>query len=132
VLAFSPGPVGFAPLRELTPEDLRTAFEGKLFAYLDAIAQALRQQRGAVGRRRLHDRLRGNRIGAAFGGRPVTEIVSVTKTAARIWVEARVTGRSRAGEPYENDLAYVFEVADGKITALREYLDTIAAQEIFG
>jgi NAD(P)-dependent dehydrogenase (short-subunit alcohol dehydrogenase family) len=40
VLAFSPGPVGFAPLRELDPADLRTAFEGKLFAYLDAIALA--------------------------------------------------------------------------------------------
>jgi NAD(P)-dependent dehydrogenase (short-subunit alcohol dehydrogenase family) len=40
VLAFSPGPVGLAPLRELTPEDLATAFEGKLFAYLDAIARA--------------------------------------------------------------------------------------------
>jgi NAD(P)-dependent dehydrogenase (short-subunit alcohol dehydrogenase family) len=40
VLAFSPGPVGFAPLKELAAEDLRTAFEGKLFAYLDAIAKA--------------------------------------------------------------------------------------------
>lgn len=40
VLAFSPGPVGFAPVRELDPADLRTAFEGKLFAYLDAIAAA--------------------------------------------------------------------------------------------
>jgi NAD(P)-dependent dehydrogenase (short-subunit alcohol dehydrogenase family) len=40
VLAFSPGPVGFAPLRDLTPEDLETAFSGKLFAYLHAIAQA--------------------------------------------------------------------------------------------
>jgi NAD(P)-dependent dehydrogenase (short-subunit alcohol dehydrogenase family) len=46
VLAFSPGPVGFAPLRELDPADLRTAFEGKLFAYLDAIAQA--QVRGSI------------------------------------------------------------------------------------
>jgi len=40
VLAFSPGPVGFAPLRDLTPEDLQTAFSGKLFAYLHAIARA--------------------------------------------------------------------------------------------
>lgn len=72
------------------------------------------------------------RIGAAFSGPPVTEIGSVTETADRIWVEARVTGRSKAGEPYENDLAYVFDVAEGKITAVREYLDTIAAQEIFG
>jgi NAD(P)-dependent dehydrogenase (short-subunit alcohol dehydrogenase family) len=40
VLAFSPGPVGFAPVRELSAEDLATAFEGKLFAYLHAIGQA--------------------------------------------------------------------------------------------
>lgn len=40
VLAFSPGPVGFAPVRELNPDDLATAFAGKLFAYLYAIGQA--------------------------------------------------------------------------------------------
>jgi NAD(P)-dependent dehydrogenase (short-subunit alcohol dehydrogenase family) len=40
VLAFSPGPVGFAPIAELAPADLATAFEGKLFAYLDAIGKA--------------------------------------------------------------------------------------------
>jgi NAD(P)-dependent dehydrogenase (short-subunit alcohol dehydrogenase family) len=40
VLAFSPGPVGFAPVRELAADDLATAFEGKLFAYLHAIKHA--------------------------------------------------------------------------------------------
>jgi hypothetical protein len=72
------------------------------------------------------------RVGAAFDTPPKNEVVSVTEGRDRIWVEAHVSGRSKAGEPYENDLAYVFEIADGKITAAREYLDTIAAQELFG
>ena len=72
------------------------------------------------------------RVGAAFDIPPANEIVSVTEGRDRIWVEAHVSGRSKAGEPYENDLAYVFEIAVGKITAAREYLDTIAAQELFG
>jgi NAD(P)-dependent dehydrogenase (short-subunit alcohol dehydrogenase family) len=40
VLAFSPGPVGVGALSDLDPADIRTAFEGKLFAYLDIIARA--------------------------------------------------------------------------------------------
>jgi len=40
VLAFSPGPVGLGPIREIDMNDVETAFAGKLFAYLDAIRQA--------------------------------------------------------------------------------------------
>ena len=40
VLAFSPGPVGLGPVREVTLGDIETAFAGKLFAYLHAIRQA--------------------------------------------------------------------------------------------
>jgi NAD(P)-dependent dehydrogenase (short-subunit alcohol dehydrogenase family) len=40
VLAFSPGPVGLGPLSGLSLADVRTAFEGKLFAYLFAIQHA--------------------------------------------------------------------------------------------
>ncbi len=40
VLAFSPGPRGAGPFAALTTEDLRVAFEGKLFAYLFAIREA--------------------------------------------------------------------------------------------
>lgn len=40
VLAFSPGPVGFGALADLDPANIRAAFEGKLFAYLDIIARA--------------------------------------------------------------------------------------------
>jgi NAD(P)-dependent dehydrogenase (short-subunit alcohol dehydrogenase family) len=40
VLAFSPGPVGFGPIREISLDDLETAFTGKLFAYIHAIREA--------------------------------------------------------------------------------------------
>ncbi len=40
VLAFSPGPVGAGPIREITLDDLETAFTGKLFAYIHAIREA--------------------------------------------------------------------------------------------
>ena len=41
VLNFSPGAVGLGPLQTVSSADLRTAFEGKLFAYLYAIKVAL-------------------------------------------------------------------------------------------
>jgi NAD(P)-dependent dehydrogenase (short-subunit alcohol dehydrogenase family) len=40
VLAFSPGPVGFGPVREIGMADVETAFSGKLFGYLHAIREA--------------------------------------------------------------------------------------------
>jgi NAD(P)-dependent dehydrogenase (short-subunit alcohol dehydrogenase family) len=40
VLAFSPGARGAGPFAQLTTDDVRAAFEGKLFAYLFAIQQA--------------------------------------------------------------------------------------------
>ena len=40
VLAFSARGVGPKPVHELTPADVRAAFEGKLFAYLFAIQHA--------------------------------------------------------------------------------------------
>jgi ketosteroid isomerase-like protein len=46
-------------------------------------------------------------------------------------VEVRNTGRSPAGRQYDNHLVYIFEVQDGLIRAVREYLDTGHAQAIF-
>ena len=40
VLAFSPGPVGFGPVREISLDDFETAFSGKLFGYVHAIREA--------------------------------------------------------------------------------------------
>ena len=35
----------------------------------------------------------------------------------------------RDGSPYENDYAFVFEVRDGRISAVREYFDTAATAQ---
>jgi NAD(P)-dependent dehydrogenase (short-subunit alcohol dehydrogenase family) len=40
VLAFSPGPVGLGPIREISLDDFETAFSAKLFAYIHAIREA--------------------------------------------------------------------------------------------
>ena len=40
VLAFSPGPAGLGPVRQISLDDFETAFTGKLFAYIHAIRQA--------------------------------------------------------------------------------------------
>jgi NAD(P)-dependent dehydrogenase (short-subunit alcohol dehydrogenase family) len=40
VLAFSPGALGFGPLRDIKSADVKGAFDGKLFAYLFAIQRA--------------------------------------------------------------------------------------------
>jgi uncharacterized protein len=40
-----------------------------------------------------------------------------------IALEWHVSARNAAGEPYENDYCGIFVIRDGKITAVREYLD---------
>ncbi|GAA4142469.1 SDR family oxidoreductase [Actinomadura keratinilytica] len=40
VAAFSPGPVGLGPIRDVAAADVRAAFEGKLFGYLAAVRHA--------------------------------------------------------------------------------------------
>jgi NAD(P)-dependent dehydrogenase (short-subunit alcohol dehydrogenase family) len=40
VLAFSPGPAGMGPIREISLDDFETAFTSKLFAYIHAIRAA--------------------------------------------------------------------------------------------
>ncbi len=72
------------------------------------------------------------RVAAAFPEPTKQEIVAITVGRDRVLVEAHVSGRDPAGEPYDNDLAYVFEIADGRIASAREYLDTLRAEEVFG
>jgi ketosteroid isomerase-like protein len=49
-----------------------------------------------------------------------------------IALEWHVSARTAADEPYENDYCGIFVIADGKITAVREYLDSrYAAKTLF-
>ncbi len=45
-------------------------------------------------------------------------------------VEWVARGKSAKGKPYENYYHVMFEVKDGKIQAVREYVDTLYAKEV--
>jgi ketosteroid isomerase-like protein len=70
-------------------------------------------------------------VAASLPEGPRTEITSVTETPQRVVLEAHVRGRTVDGTEYDNQAAYVFEIDGDKICAVREYLDTIHAADIF-
>jgi uncharacterized protein (TIGR02246 family) len=61
------------------------------------------------------------------------EITAIVADGERAAVEWTSRARTLRGEPYENFCAGVFTVRDGKIQAVREYMDTAyAARMLFG
>jgi ketosteroid isomerase-like protein len=55
------------------------------------------------------------------------EITAIVADGERAVVEWTSRARTRRGEPYENFCVGVFTVRDGKIQAVREYMDTAYA-----
>jgi ketosteroid isomerase-like protein len=45
-------------------------------------------------------------------------------------LEWHVSARNAAGEPYENDYCGIFVIRDGRIAAVREYLDSLYAARV--
>ena len=69
-------------------------------------------------------------IGAAMpNGLKITP-KGVTAEGDRVAVEAESYGELANGKVYNNQYHFLIELSDGKITAVREYLDTIHAKEI--
>lgn len=61
------------------------------------------------------------------------DITTVVADGDRAVVEWTSRARTRRGEPYENFCVGVFTVRDGKIQAVREYMDTAyATRMLFG
>lgn len=71
------------------------------------------------------------RVAAALPDGPQVDVTSVTATEERIVVETHTTGRSATGVDYDNRIVCVFDLRDGLIAAVREYLDTIHAADVF-
>jgi ketosteroid isomerase-like protein len=64
-------------------------------------------------------------IGSLYEPGTVTiEVTSLTAQDDRVALEWTSRARTAKGEPYENRCAAVFTLADGRITAVREYMDT--------
>ena len=71
-----------------------------------------------------------NGIGAAMPkGLRVTPR-GLTAEGDRVAVEAESYGETATGKVYNNLYHFLFEVRDGKIQAVREYLDTMHAKEV--
>jgi uncharacterized protein len=57
-------------------------------------------------------------------GDPKVSIVNVISKGRLVAAETRGVGRLKSGTPYNNVYSWMIEVDDGKIRALREYMDS--------
>jgi ketosteroid isomerase-like protein len=57
-------------------------------------------------------------------GSPSNRIVSMASNGSLVLVETHGTGHLQDGRPYDNRYAWAFELRDGKIAVIREYLDS--------
>lgn len=60
------------------------------------------------------------------------EVTLEEMVAERDWVCVQLTidAKTAAGRPYHNDYHFAFRVRDGRIAAVREYVDTKYAQDL--
>jgi hypothetical protein len=70
--------------------------------------------------------------GLFVDGDPQNEIVSLIGKGDLVAVETHGTGTFRNGRPYDNRYAWIVEIRDGMIYAIREYMDTAYIASITG
>jgi ketosteroid isomerase-like protein len=56
------------------------------------------------------------------------EVLSATAEGERVAVELRHRGQGLNGRPYDTEHSLVFELRDGRIQAVREYIDSLYLQ----
>ncbi len=71
-------------------------------------------------------------VAQAFPNGLRSEIRKVHSTPNAVILELTNRSETVAGRAYENDYCFVFDVEDGKIRAIREYVDTERAAAILG
>ena len=69
-------------------------------------------------------------LGASIDGGLSLRVKGVTAEGERVAVEAESFAKMKSGKTYQNHYHFLVEVRDGKIQAVREYLDTIHANEV--
>jgi ketosteroid isomerase-like protein len=65
-------------------------------------------------------------------GDPQTKLLSLASGGALVMAETRGTGTLADGRRYDNLYAWAIEVADGRIAAIREYMDSHYVARLFG
>jgi ketosteroid isomerase-like protein len=65
-------------------------------------------------------------------GDPKTTVDTICSKGSLVLVESRGTGEVADGRVYENLYAWAVEIKDGKIFAVREYMDSLYVAKLFG
>jgi hypothetical protein len=74
-------------------------------------------------------------MGSGLGLYDLTRPMEIERTAslageALVYVEMTIRATTKAGEPYENHYVMAFQIADGRIAEVREYVDSLYAQHM--
>ncbi len=69
-------------------------------------------------------------LGASIDGALALRVKGVTAEGERVAVEAESFAKMKNGKTYQNRYHFLCEVRGGKIQAVREYLDTMHANEV--
>jgi ketosteroid isomerase-like protein len=69
--------------------------------------------------------------GLFAAGSPRNRIVSMASDGPLVLLETHGTGWLKDGRPYDNRYAWAFEVRDGKVAEIREYLDSAYIARLF-
>ncbi len=65
-------------------------------------------------------------------GDPKVHVRTMFSRDGMVCVESNSTGRTMDGKIYDNDYCWVFEISNGKIDAMREYMDSHYTARLFG
>ena len=65
-------------------------------------------------------------------GDPKVQVSNIFSAGPFVCAESLSTGTTLDGKVYENDYCWVFEVSNGKIDAMREYMDSHYIANLFG
>ena len=65
-------------------------------------------------------------------GDPKVHVHSMFSADGWVCVESNSTGKTMDGKVYDNDYCWVFEISNGKIDAMREYMDSHYTAKLFG
>lgn len=71
-------------------------------------------------------------LGGVLDGGISVEILALYADGDHVIMEAKGDARSKDGKDYNNDYCLVIQCADGKIKAVREYLDSELVTAVFG
>ena len=83
-----------------------------------------------VGRQAIYDNMIGGSSKWVEPRSMSVEIKTLMGESDKVAVEWTIQFRTLAGRDYKNDYMVMFELRDGKIQSIREYMDTLYASEV--